>query len=395
MNELELGASGATMQDQEFLDKNPQLKRLFNRFLDERLKQAESEGGAAAIIKGLKKNDKGKSTEKDKAICVNRAINQKSPSDTTIYVPALNRPNFNNEGMLSTASPNLVNVNARLIDGGEAFNRPTEHRRSFQLIDEPSIIDKVERFVESIRAEAVGTPRRENVETNPQPGTSYNRPETSGFDAAKAQADQAVIEAEKFRATIAQPPGMHNMLNINDGSCERGINVQEIIEGCNGLRVNPLENTTEMRQTGAGSIVGVAPNQAGTCNYTTPVLGSVLSDDDFFHLTCHVDSALRSKIEKGEFVDLDRLLPKDRFGQFDKTAEMGNPLQWIQNEGGTFLVPSKRSTRINSFRRWEQAFRVYATIYCGENPNRSREIWQYISVINTAANTFVWENVYN
>ena len=70
-------------------------------------------------------------------------------------------------------------------------------------------------------------------------------------------------------------------------------------------------------------------------------------------------------------------------------------MQWIQNEYGTYLVPAKKSNRINSFRRWEQAFRIYATIYCGENPNRSREIWQYISVINTAASTYIWDNVYN
>ena len=67
----------------------------------------------------------------------------------------------------------------------------------------------------------------------------------------------------------------------------------------------------------------------------------------------------------------------------------------IQKDGGTFLVPAKRDTKINSFRRWEQAFRVYATIYFASHPKRAKEIWQYISVINTAASAFYWENVYN
>ena len=31
----------------------------------------------------------------------------------------------------------------------------------------------------------------------------------------------------------------------------------------------------------------------------------------------------------------------------------------------------------------------------GENPHRSKEIWQYISVINTAAYSYIWDNVYN
>ena len=58
-------------------------------------------------------------------------------------------------------------------------------------------------------------------------------------------------------------------------------------------------------------------------------------------------------------------------------------------------MPAKKSSRITGFRKWEQAFRVYATIYCSKNPHRSREIWQYISIINTAANSYVWDNVYS
>ena len=36
------------------------------------------------------------------------------------------------------------------------------------------------------------------------------------------------------------------------------------------------------------------------------------NDDDFFHLTCHIDKNLRAKIANGEFVDLEKLLPSDR-----------------------------------------------------------------------------------
>ena len=57
-------------------------------------------------------------------------------------------------------------------------------------------------------------------------------------------------------------------------------------------------------------------------------------------------------------------------------------------------VPAQRDNKISSFRKWEQAFRAYATIYCGANPHRSKEIWQYISVINTAASAYYWENMY-
>ena len=34
-----------------------------------------------------------------------------------------------------------------------------------------------------------------------------------------------------------------------------------------------------------------------------PDLGSGVSDDDFFHLTCHIEPNLIHKIEKGEFIE--------------------------------------------------------------------------------------------
>ena len=58
-------------------------------------------------------------------------------------------------------------------------------------------------------------------------------------------------------------------------------------------------------------------------------------------------------------------------------------------------MPARKPNRITNFRCWEQAFRIYATIYCGANPSRAREIWQYISIINMASTAYVWDNVYN
>ena len=135
-------------------------------------------------------------------------------------------------------------------------------------------------------------------------------------------------------------------------------------------------------------------NQTDLSGLKLNCMGEGTTDDDFFHLICHIDSALKQKIEKGEYVDLDKLLPKEKsnpsstLGDYDK-------LEWVHQNGNSFLVPAQRQSRITSFRRWEQAFRVYATIYCGANPNWAREVWQYISVINTATNAYVWDNVYH
>ena len=51
------------------------------------------------------------------------------------------------------------------------------------------------------------------------------------------------------------------------------------------------------------------------------------------------------------------------------------------------MVPAQRDSKISSFRKWE--------LYCGANPHQSKEIWQYISVINMAAASYIWDNVYN
>ena len=82
---------------------------------------------------------------------------------------------------------------------------------------------------------------------------------------------------------------------------------------------------------------------------------------------------------------MEKLLPKEKLGF--KGDE--NRLEWVQRDGGTYLVPAQRDNKIGSFWKWEQAFRAYATIYCGA------KIWQYITVINTAASSYMWENVYN
>ena len=104
----------------------------------------------------------------------------------------------------------------------------------------------------------------------------------------------------------------------------------------------------------------------------------------------HIDPNLIHKIEKGEFVELEKLLPKDKYTRQDESR-----LEWVQRDGGTFLVPAHRDAKIGSFRCWERTFRAYATIYCGANPHCSKSIWQYILVINTTASAYIWENVYN
>ena len=111
------------------------------------------------------------------------------------------------------------------------------------------------------------------------------------------------MEAEKFRASIAEPDAGRNFVVGNAAMC------------------NEEEQILNLKPSGI----------------TIPNIGAGVSDDDFFHLTCHIDPNLIHKIEKGEFVELEKLLPKDKLS---KSSEE-NRLEWVQRDGGTFLVPAQ------------------------------------------------------
>ena len=149
---------------------------------------------------------------------------------------------------------------------------------------------------------------------------------------AKQKAEKLILEAERFKATVNPPPGILDNAHFDQGF--------------------------------------------------------VRDDDEFFHITCHVDPNTIAKIRKGEFIDLERLLPCAR-GQLDSEPRS----ELVFREGRPVIVPHVDRGRISSIHKWEQAFRVYAAIYSQANPARGPEIWQYVYTINHAAGTYAWNNV--
>ena len=114
-------------------------------------------------------------------------------------------------------------------------------------------------------------------------------------------------------------------------------------------------------------------------------------DDEFFHTTCHIDDSIREKIEKVKFVELVKLLQK-KILNGDRRND--NRMQLINKDGVSYFVPAiDRDTRIDNIKKWEQAFRVYTTIYCKANLTRAGEILQYVDIVHRAAAIFNWDNV--
>ena len=65
-------------------------------------------------------------------------------------------------------------------------------------------------------------------------------------------------------------------------------------------------------------------------------------DNEFFHVTCHVDPVIQSKIQKGEYVELERLLPKNRNSRSNE-----NKLDLVYHNGHSFFVPASQDNKIN------------------------------------------------
>ena len=196
---------------------------------------------------------------------------------------------------------------------------------------------------------------------------SNQQPETD-FELAKRKASDLVIEAEKFKAAVNNPPqGMPSVQLQNQN---------QVVTALNDELMNALRQQQFAQGVATNSIIrsNAGPN--------------LDPDDEFFHVTCHIDQGLRQKIQRGDYVDLEKLLPKSK-------RVVDNKMDLVFRDGKSFFVPATSESKITGIRRWEQAFRVYAALYSESNPDRAAEIWQYVHIINTAASSYLWENVAN
>ena len=239
------------------------------------------------------------------------------------------------------------------------------------------LFNKISGFVESIRLESKaggsggdqqipGTSgsSRQSAEINDDIEDDKLEPETEEqkeMRLAREKADKLILQSEHFKVTVSAPKGLIEFPYPMD-----------------------FQSIKDRFITSEGGLAPVNEEIQWLCNFD--------QDNEFFHITCHVEESLKSKIAKGEFVDLERLLPSQKVGR--SINEENGIFKFGMKEGQAFVTPVNESNgKITSVRRWDQAFRVYAAIYSKFNPSRASEIWQYIYVIHSASNSFPWENV--
>ena len=351
---------------------NPYLEQLLKRMVDdkvektlemERKKDNEKRKSAGEIVKNRcdKFTNITLAKNTDRRVVVNKRCENnipsvrrdgdrliKSPSDTTLYAPALkqnlgqralfNQPTLDLDGLIHDHDHRGENT-ATAVTGAIAQQQQSNDLvlndqivNNGNLGSEIQMIDKISDFVEGIRISTAANAKKSNLmeeDAGPSTSTGFRgaaaedtfMDERDKLTQARTRANRLILEAEQYKAKVETPKGM--------------------------------------------------------------------SDDEFFHISCHIDPNIKIKIENGEYIELEKLLPKSGI-EHDGDDRM----ELVNRDGQMYFVSaSNKDNKIRNVRRWEQAFRVYAAIYSAANPHRSHEIWQYVYVINSAASCYVWEEV--
>ena len=354
----------ADMTPDELIDKNLALKELMAKLMEAtsgKSIEKERKSKLMANDQSYRKEKKGKGGDQFK-----------SPSDTTIYAPALkltltkeyNHIAQNNQQRNLGREVNVISGSNK--EDSELMKQISQFLEQAQIENEMS--KTLRPVVRSEIQQVRGRQPTQWDESTVRLGTSRN-----GYNSTHAQLEQAdqvtqgmVRNAEWFRAATELPRGRVNVCNVND---------HEV-----ALIHQNQENVVQQPLALPGNVPILLPQNKVNS----------ISEDESFHLTCHVHPNMRAKIQRGEFIELEKLLTRDKFRN---SSSAGQRMELVSKGGETFIMPVEKDNKIMNVHKWEQAFRIYAAIYSHANRHRSAEIWQYIFVINSAASTYTWDNV--
>ena len=164
--------------------------------LDERIKNTarnDGETSRSELLTKMTPKSAGKAKQNFKGINI-----VKSPSDTTIYVPALKR-------IVNGQMGNDIGLNnsSRLLKDQLLGNQTNTIEAN-----NTDMIQKVSNFVDQMRIEQderEATMDEEDSVPRNQPRSSVVAP---GLEEAQRRMERMIVETEKFKAAIKKPPGM-------------------------------------------------------------------------------------------------------------------------------------------------------------------------------------------
>ena len=244
----------------------------------------------------------------------------------------------------------------RIINVDNGAKRISSSSEEGELINTSDELDRTNITIDQLIAETRKEGRVEQQGATAQGRDSDRRPMQHYQQSPEERADDLIKQVEKSKARIFPTPG-ENFEQIVSRQCD---DEPEII----------TESVKRANMAMGRSALAI--------------------DEDYLLIGGHVEDSVRIKIEKGEYVDLAKLIQKDKI-----LAEDDRRLNMVIKNGQAFWIPSSEGlTNINNFNCWQQAFRVYSDIFARHNPDRAAELIQYSHVINTISTQFVWDNVY-
>ena len=325
----------------QMLENDPLMVKLMDRMLEKRGFGKNSNANSSSSSRRSKKSKRTKEKrkrreEKRRETKKKRRKEKKEGEDTS-------RSRRGKAEKAQFKSPKVTKSSEQVKSPSDSMIfRPALKQKRFSkrhgpLVDSEKVIsvDQLSQILTNFRvAEKNKTARRDE--------TSSSASETEE-PSAKDYADKDVIEAERFKANVAKPNGELPEIFIS--------------QGC----VPPVDYEAEK------------------------------GDMKFFAISCHLEDKQVEKIKFGKFMDLNEIRPDKKRGF--KNSEEEQKMELIHSNGSTYFAPKKDRGKIDGIKRWNEAFRVYAMVYSRFNPHRAAEIFQYIDTVNSAAASFVWENV--
>ena len=297
-------------------------------------------------------------------------------SVTTIYQNAVQldyQPELVGDKLIDSNSQRLSSSSEELVvTSDEAIQMKEQQEEINELKAKPSdeyvLIQQFldyrmrEQRQQKVRKYSDDRGRRGDREHNDyiQPSTSQGRGDRNPEMAAQQRSRNSLRRAEDNRAHLYQVPGKNKEAE-NNLNCTGG---------------NPVPKQYEINAFSESDL-----------------FHSVIVDEEYTVIGNQIDEQMKRKILAGEYVNFSKLLVKDRvLSQQDVRMEM------VNRNGMSFWVPindrDSNQNSITSFGKWQQAFRVYTTIYVEGHPHKAKELMQYSHVIYSASLNFVWENVY-
>ena len=283
-----------------------------------------------------------------KSITPNQILNNDTQSEVTIYRNALID---GTKRISSSSKEGMEDMNEDMIDIGiPSSNQVNPELINQFILGQRQRVDEIRRGEELVDVDDAqpSTSRGKN----PQPKTPEQR------------ATEIIMQAEAAKARVFETPGEQIITMERDNH--------------------------NQKQSG-----NVLAKQAGfwDCDLKlcSDCVHSAMVDEHYIMVGLHVDEATRNKITQGEYIDFAKLIQRGNKIQ----QEENNRYQMVFKGGQQYYVPVANNSGITSYLKWEQAFRVFTSIYIKAFPQRAGELVQYNHLIHTAAQTYSWENVYN